>query len=74
MGSVEGRTAALSADPGDGIAAEIEAHSIDVIPESERRGRVRSQFTLWFATNANVFNFVLGGFAILFGGAADDPA
>jgi NCS1 family nucleobase:cation symporter-1 len=51
----------------EGIAAEIEAHSIDIIPEDERRGRVHSQFTLWFATNANVFNFVLGGFAILFG-------
>jgi NCS1 family nucleobase:cation symporter-1 len=53
--------------PRDLITAEIEAHSIDVIPDSERGGQVRSQFTLWFATNANVFNFVLGGFAILFG-------
>jgi len=44
--------------------AEIEAHSIDIIPESERHGRVGGQFLLWFATNANVFNFVLGGFAI----------
>ena len=53
--------------PVEGIGGEIEAHSIDVIPESERHGRVRSQLVLWFATNANVFNFVLGGFAILFG-------
>jgi nucleobase:cation symporter-1, NCS1 family len=53
-------------DP-EGIAGEIEAHSIDVIPQNERRGSVHQQFTLWFATNANVFNFVLGGFAILFG-------
>ena len=51
----------------DGVVAEIESHSIDIIPESERRGSVHQQFTLWFATNANVFNFVLGGFAILFG-------
>jgi nucleobase:cation symporter-1, NCS1 family len=51
----------------EGIASEIEAHSIDIIPEDERRGSVHQQFTLWFATNANVFNFVLGGFAILFG-------
>ena len=51
----------------DGVVAEIEAHSIDIIPENERRGSVHQQFTLWFATNANVFNFVLGGFAILFG-------
>jgi nucleobase:cation symporter-1, NCS1 family len=47
--------------------AEIEAHSIDIIPESERHGRVSGQFTLWFAVNANAFNFVLGGFAIAFG-------
>jgi NCS1 family nucleobase:cation symporter-1 len=53
--------------PVEGIEGEIESHSIDVIPESERHGRVRSQLVLWFATNANVFNFVLGGFAILFG-------
>ena len=51
----------------DGVVAGIEAHSIDIIPENERRGSVHQQFTLWFATNANVFNFVLGGFAILFG-------
>jgi nucleobase:cation symporter-1, NCS1 family len=53
-------------DP-EGVAGEIEAHSIDIIPDSERRGSVHQQLTLWFATNANVFNFVLGGFAILFG-------
>jgi len=53
--------------PADGIAAEVEAHSIDIIPDSERRGKVRGQFNLWFATNANVFNFVLGGLAVLFG-------
>ncbi|HEY1642048.1 MAG TPA: cytosine permease [Streptosporangiaceae bacterium] len=56
-----------SAAVSQAVTAEVEAHSIDIIPDSERRGRVRSQFTLWFATNTNVFNFVLGGFAILFG-------
>jgi nucleobase:cation symporter-1, NCS1 family len=53
--------------PAEGLAGEIESHSIDIIPDSERGGKVSAQFTLWFATNANVFNFVLGGFAILFG-------
>src|SRR5580698_9750292 len=53
--------------PGEGIASEIETHSIDIIPENERGGKASGQFTLWFATNANVFNFVLGGFAIFFG-------
>src|SRR3984957_16048810 len=52
---------------GGPIGGEVESHSIDVIPDDERGGKVSGQFTLWFATNANVFNFVLGGFAILFG-------
>jgi len=45
----------------------VERHHIDVIPEEDRQGRPRDQFTLWFATNANVVNFVLGGLAIAFG-------
>ena len=45
----------------------VEQRHVEVIPENARHGRPRDQFTLWFATNANVFNFVLGGFAILFG-------
>jgi nucleobase:cation symporter-1, NCS1 family len=49
------------------IESQIESHSIDIIPDDERGGKVSGQFTLWFATNANVFNFVLGGFAIFFG-------
>ena len=65
MAQLEDRAAGTAVP--EAIAAEIESHSIDIIPDSERRGKVRSQFTLWFATNANVFNFVLGGFAILFG-------
>ncbi|MGH3302245.1 MAG: purine-cytosine permease family protein [Streptosporangiaceae bacterium] len=65
MAQTDEATAGASA--AEGAAAEIEAHSIDIIPETERHGKVRSQFLLWFATNANVFNFVLGGFAIAFG-------
>lgn len=61
----------MNQETGAGATADsvrsIEAHSIDVIPAGERHGKVRSQFMLWFATNANVFNFVLGGFAIAFG-------
>src|ERR1700692_131566 len=52
---------------GGPIGGEVESHSIDVIPDDERGGKVSGQFTLWFATNANVFNFVLGGFAVLCG-------
>jgi nucleobase:cation symporter-1, NCS1 family len=50
-----------------GKSAVIESHHIDIIPETERTGRPRDQFTLWFAANANVLNFVLGGLAIAFG-------
>jgi NCS1 family nucleobase:cation symporter-1 len=45
----------------------IESHHIDIIPASDRTGRPRDQFTLWFAANTNVLNFVLGGLAIAFG-------
>jgi nucleobase:cation symporter-1, NCS1 family len=51
----------------DSALEAIESHSIDVIPEDERTGRIRGQFWLWFASNANVFNVVLGGFAVLLG-------
>lgn len=50
-----------------GKSAVIESHHIDIIPETERTGRPRDQFTLWFAANSNVLNFVLGGLAIAFG-------
>ena len=45
----------------------VEQHHVEVIPENERQGRPRDQFTLWFAANANVVNFTLGVLAILFG-------
>ncbi len=46
---------------------EIEVHSIDHIPADERRGRVRDQFTFWFANNGNVFVLVLGGVVVIMG-------
>ena len=48
-------------------AGLIEQHHIEPIPESDRHGRPRDQFTLWFAANANVVNFTLGVLAIVFG-------
>src|SRR5689334_1203973 len=45
----------------------VEQHHVAVIPESDRQGRPRDQFTLWFAANANVVNFTLGVLAIEFG-------
>lgn len=46
---------------------ELEAHSIDYIPAEERHGKVRDQFTLWFAATMNIFNIVLGGVAVFLG-------
>ena len=38
----------------------IERRSIDYIPESERHGRLLSQFTLWFGANLQVTAVVTG--------------
>jgi len=68
MSEVSAQTPRSAAPDATGAkTAVIEAHHIDVIPASDRRGRPRDQFTLWFAANANVLNFVLGGLAIAFG-------
>lgn len=48
-------------------SARIEVRSIDQIPLSERHGRVRDQFTLWFGLNANLFVVVLGGVTVFLG-------
>ena len=45
----------------------VEQHHVAVIPEADRQGKPRDQFTLWFAANANVVNFTLGVLAIEFG-------
>jgi NCS1 family nucleobase:cation symporter-1 len=47
--------------------AELEQHSIEPIPESERHGRPRDQFTLWFAANATALYIFFGGLAISLG-------
>jgi nucleobase:cation symporter-1, NCS1 family len=54
------------AQPREGLA-DIEVRSIDYIPAAERHGKVRDQFTLWFAATMNIFNIVLGGVAIFLG-------
>jgi NCS1 nucleoside transporter family len=38
----------------------VEVHSIDYIPQSERHGHVRDQFTLWFLGNANLATLAVG--------------
>lgn len=46
----------------------IERRSIDYIPESERHGRLISQFTLWFGANLQVTAIVTGALAVVLGG------
>lgn len=48
-------------------ATSVEQRSIEPIPESERHGRVRDQFTLWFAANSTALNIFFGGLAITLG-------
>jgi NCS1 family nucleobase:cation symporter-1 len=51
----------------DAGLADVETHSIDFVPLSERHGRVRDQFTFWFAATMNVVNCVIGGVVIFLG-------
>jgi len=46
----------------------IERRSIDYIPESERHGRVYSQFPLWLGANLQITAIVTGALAVVLGG------
>ncbi|WP_153101740.1 cytosine permease [Paraburkholderia hayleyella] len=46
----------------------IESRSIDYIPDSERHGRLFSQFTLWLSANLQVTAIVTGALAVVLGG------
>jgi nucleobase:cation symporter-1, NCS1 family len=48
-------------------ALQIEEKSIHYIDPSERHGRVRDQFTMWFGANTCALALVFGGLAISFG-------
>lgn len=54
--------------PADGLA--IERRTIDVIPDAERHGTPRSQFTLWFGANMQITAIVDGALAVVFGADA----
>ena len=45
----------------------IERHSIDYIPQRERHGKVRDQFTLWFLGNAELATLAVGLIGISLG-------
>lgn len=46
----------------------VERRSIDHIPEAERHGNLRSQFTLWFGANLQITAVVVGALAVVLGG------
>jgi NCS1 family nucleobase:cation symporter-1 len=48
----------------------IERRTIDVIPDDERHGSARSQFTLWFGANMQITAIVDGALAVVFGADA----
>jgi NCS1 family nucleobase:cation symporter-1 len=50
------------------MAALVERHSIDVVPDEERHGTAFSQFTLWLGANLQITTVVTGGLAVVFGG------
>ncbi|RJL20691.1 purine-cytosine permease family protein [Bailinhaonella thermotolerans] len=51
-------------------APAVERRTIDVIPDAERHGSPRSQFTLWFGANMQITAIVDGALAVVFGADA----
>lgn len=47
-----------------------ERRTIDVVPDAERHGTPRSQFTLWFGANLQITAIVDGALAVVFGADA----
>ena len=47
-----------------------ERRTIDVVPDAERHGTPRSQFTLWFGANMQITAIVDGALAVVFGADA----
>ncbi|MYX93766.1 nitrate reductase [Streptomyces sp. SID486] len=50
-----------------GHTGGVEAHGIDHIPDSERRGRPGELFSVWAAANVNYLSLVVGGSLVLMG-------
>ena len=48
----------------------MERRTIDVVPDDERHGSPRSQFTLWFGANMQITAIVDGALAVVFGADA----
>ncbi|KOG66185.1 sulfonate ABC transporter substrate-binding protein [Streptomyces griseoflavus] len=52
------------------MAAVVERHSIDVVPDAERHGTPVSQFTLWLGANLQITAVVTGALAVVLGAQA----
>ncbi|MGW5151975.1 purine-cytosine permease family protein [Rhodococcus koreensis] len=54
-----------TSDTHTAVISEVEVRSIGYIPRSERFGRPRNQFTLWFGSNLNITALITGAAAML---------
>ncbi|MCB8907018.1 cytosine permease [Streptomyces sp. CB02980] len=54
--------------PGERLS--METRTIEVIPDAERHGTPRSQFTLWFGANMQITAIVDGALSVVFGADA----
>lgn len=50
-------------ETGKSAAGTLEQYTIAAIPESERHGRPRDLFTIWFSSNIMPLTFVTGALA-----------
>lgn len=46
---------------------QVEHHTIDYIPETERHGNVMNLFAIWFSANAQITTIVTGALAVVLG-------
>ncbi len=56
-----------TAGPASRVPTRVEANGLNVIDESERKGRPSSLFWPWFAANVSVFGIANGAFVLGFG-------
>lgn len=60
----------MAQDERSDATGPIERRTIEVIPDAERHGTPRSQFTLWFGANMQITAIVDGALAVVFGADA----
>jgi nucleobase:cation symporter-1, NCS1 family len=58
--ATEPRTHTAIAAPENGLVSQIEVHSIDWIPDTERHGKTWQQSMLWFLGNFQYFTIPIG--------------